>query len=219
MGLFDRFRARISDTRTQDDVGPQVIDFLFSSMKIDEEWGIRESRGFTWWGHLLAQRVWADPPRNRNGTPVVRLHAETGLLRGLAPTDGLLARLDLLNKVASLSAFVWHPDSQRLTMHAAMTFNEENVEWAKRLFLSAVAYKRPTHISRYHWRSCSTRSPMSPLIQRTGSDPSQTTCWISSAPSLPRKGRALHHLPRQNSRALWLQIPSHGYWQTRMPQG
>ena len=46
-----------------EDVGPQVIDYLFRSLQIDPKWSIRESRKFTWWGHRLAQKVWADPVR------------------------------------------------------------------------------------------------------------------------------------------------------------
>jgi hypothetical protein len=127
MGIFDQSRARTSDAPIQGDVGPEAIDFIFSSMRIDEMWSIRESRGFTWWGHHLAQRVWADPPRIRHDTP--RLHAETAVLRGFAPTDGLLPRLGVLNRCASLSALVWHPDSRRLTMHAAITLYQESLDY------------------------------------------------------------------------------------------
>ena len=45
------------------DAGLQVVEFVYRTMRIDEEWSIREPRGFTWWGHQLAQRVWAEPAR------------------------------------------------------------------------------------------------------------------------------------------------------------
>src|SRR6266446_10020727 len=63
------------------DVGPEVIDFLYRSMQIDPEWSIREPRAFAWWGHRLAQRVWAEPVRHSDGYAVVRIVAETNLLR------------------------------------------------------------------------------------------------------------------------------------------
>jgi hypothetical protein len=122
-----------------DDIGPEVIESLFASMDIDEEWAIREARGFTWWGHTLAQRVWAEPPRDSAGTTLVRVHAETALLRGVTVSDAVLQRLGALNQVASLSAFVLDPRSRRVTLHCAMTLHRETLDWGKRLLSGAVA--------------------------------------------------------------------------------
>ncbi len=60
----------------REDVGPQVLDYLFTNLRIDPEWCVRESRKLTWWGHRLAQKVWAEPVRMDEGYAVVRVHAE-----------------------------------------------------------------------------------------------------------------------------------------------
>lgn len=122
----------------QDDVGPEVVDFLFGSTGIDAQWGTRQPRGFTWWAHRLAQRVWADPPRVVDGTVVVRAHAETDLVRDVPLSDNLSAVVGVLNRVASLSAYVLDPHTRRATMHCAMTLHRENVGWAQRLLLGAI---------------------------------------------------------------------------------
>jgi len=44
-----------------DPIGSQVIDYVYAQMKVSEKWSLRQERGFTWWGHTVAQRVWADP--------------------------------------------------------------------------------------------------------------------------------------------------------------
>jgi len=46
-----------------DPIGSQVIDYVYAQMKVSEKWSLRQERGFTWWGHTVAQRVWADPPK------------------------------------------------------------------------------------------------------------------------------------------------------------
>lgn len=138
MRFFDRFkkasRPRGAD---QKDIGHDVIEFLFSSLGIDTEWSVREPRGFTWWGHQLAQRVWAEPPAESHGFAVVRCHAETAVLKNVSPSTQFAARLGALNHCASLSAYVWHPDSRRVTLRCSVLLHEDNVEWAKRLLLAA----------------------------------------------------------------------------------
>ena len=43
------------------DPGIAVVNHIYTGMKIDPEWSVREERGFTWWGKDFAQRVWAEP--------------------------------------------------------------------------------------------------------------------------------------------------------------
>lgn len=106
-------------------------------MAIDERWSVREARGFTWWGHRLAQRVWAEPARESHGASVVRIHAETAVLRKVLRGPGTSQKIGILNRWPSLSAFVWDPDHKRVTLRCAMTVHRENIGWAKSLFVAA----------------------------------------------------------------------------------
>ena len=47
--------------------GEAVVQRLYQMMQIDDKWSTRNGAGFTWWGHRLAQRVWADAERHDQG--------------------------------------------------------------------------------------------------------------------------------------------------------
>jgi hypothetical protein len=55
------------------DVGLEAIHFLYSLLRIDDEWSVREPRGFTWWAGDYAQRVWAEPCVEDHGVWLSRL--------------------------------------------------------------------------------------------------------------------------------------------------
>lgn len=38
------------------DAGKALIEHMYREMRIDDEWAVKEDRGFTWWGGSLAQR-------------------------------------------------------------------------------------------------------------------------------------------------------------------
>ena len=49
MGIFDRFKRSRRRGTVPADPGPEMIDYIFSLMKIDQDWSVREPRAFTWW--------------------------------------------------------------------------------------------------------------------------------------------------------------------------
>ena len=42
------------------DIGQAAVDSLYNVMQIDEEWSVRDTRGYTWWAKDRAQRVTRD---------------------------------------------------------------------------------------------------------------------------------------------------------------
>jgi len=120
------------------DIGPAVLDFLFEKLQIDLQWSVREPRGFTWWPHRLAQRVWAEPARQSFDHQIVRVHAVTSLLRNVRETAELRPRLSALNRFTSLGALVWSPERERIFLHCSAVFHAQNVEWLRPIFLAAV---------------------------------------------------------------------------------
>jgi hypothetical protein len=121
------------------DPGLQVLDYVFQNMQIDERWSVREPRGFTWWGHRFAQRVWAEPARLSAGFNVCRVHAETALLRKIPNSDEVAQRVALINRIASLSGFIWEPERGHLSLRCGVYVHAENVGWLGSLFAAAVA--------------------------------------------------------------------------------
>jgi hypothetical protein len=109
-------------------------------MKIDREWSVNGRRQFAWWGHRLAQRIWADPPFDDEGIVITRLHARTDLINNFRPDPRRLGDLAFLMRRASLSGLVRdtrHPD--RLQLACSMYAHAESSEWVQRAFSLAVA--------------------------------------------------------------------------------
>jgi hypothetical protein len=107
-------------------------------MKVDDKWSAREPRELSWWGHRLAQHVWAEPARSSHDHEVVRVHATTALLRDVPDTPEMRARLATLNRFVSLGAFVWLPERRRIVLRCAACFHAGNLAWLQPLFLAAV---------------------------------------------------------------------------------
>lgn len=119
------------------DIGLRVINYVFKRMQIDEPWSVRETRGFTWWGHTLAQRVWAEEPRIDDMT-ITKLHAETDFVKNVDAHSETEALVAAINTHATLSAAIWAPTLRRVSLHCTMLVHNENVDWAEELFTHAV---------------------------------------------------------------------------------
>jgi tetratricopeptide (TPR) repeat protein len=121
-----------------DDAGPEVIQFIYTSMLIDDAWSIKKSRGFTWWGHRLAQRIWAERCQKTEGVDVILIHAETDFLKNVEDNRQTYEGLNILNAQASQFAFVYDPEERRIKLHTSVYTHRQNLEWSKRLLLGAV---------------------------------------------------------------------------------
>ena len=137
-GRIDEQRLQTVGEKPVVDVGSEVLNFVFATMKIDDGWSVRESRSFTWWGHRLAQRIWAEPVRLSRDHHIVRIHAETAMLRDVPDTPEMRAGLAHLNTFMHLNALTWSPDTRAVRLHAAACFHPGNREWLQSLFVAAV---------------------------------------------------------------------------------
>jgi hypothetical protein len=120
-------------------LGQDILEHLFKALMIDESWALREPRGFTWWAHRLAQRVWVEPLPEFREPPVVRVQAETALLRHVPDTMANRARLDVMNKVASLNTYRFDPQTGRLALRCCAYVTTETVPWLKSFLSAAIA--------------------------------------------------------------------------------
>lgn len=121
------------------DVEPHVLNDLFQRMMIDHEWSVRTARSFTWWGHHLAQRVWAEPGRRDHGYEVVCVRTETDLVRQVPNNQRAVEVLNLLNAHASLSSLVWYKDKATVKLACSAYFHSENANWLRDIFYAAAA--------------------------------------------------------------------------------
>jgi hypothetical protein len=121
------------------DVGPQLLNFIYEQMQIDSEWSLRDERKLTWWGHRLAQRIWAETVMVEDGDDIVRVHAETDILRKVNAGKQVARTLSALNRNASLSAYVWNPQTKKISLRSSAYFHSENVPWLSRFYLGVVS--------------------------------------------------------------------------------
>jgi hypothetical protein len=106
------------------DPGVRVLHEVFEALQIDDDWSEWTERGFTWWAHRLAQRVWATDPVEQDGLPLVRVNAETDLLHA-TPVDWerVSPMFEAASMFASTSGYVWQDGVVRL--RCAMIVHDE----------------------------------------------------------------------------------------------
>jgi len=118
------------------DVGIETIRKVYDYLRIDKEWSLIHERGFTWWGHRQAQRVWADEPFEGSGMMISKVNAETDSLicsnRSEYPADRLATYLC----DSSLSGLVL--DKDRIKYRCSAFIHEQNQHWLVPLFTLAV---------------------------------------------------------------------------------
>ena len=103
---------------TADDAGLAALAIVREVLEPEPERTLEEPRGFRWWPHPHAMRVWAEPPRV-DGAAVVAV--ETPLLGGVAGRGPEFALLAARNaREPGLSALRWDSASGELSLRAAI---------------------------------------------------------------------------------------------------
>jgi hypothetical protein len=122
------------------DAGLRTVEDIFTNLEIDEDWSTRGGRGFTWWAHRHAQRVWAEEPVEDEDVTLSVVHVETDAMRGLSALSDVDARgseavLGVASGQASLAALMVDGDAVRF--HSTVQVHDEIQEWASRLIQMA----------------------------------------------------------------------------------
>jgi hypothetical protein len=116
------------------DHGIQLVRKIFKDMNIDEEWSVETNKGFTWWGHQYAQRIWAEHPTEDNGFHVTKVNAETEILKYPARSTETETLLAIEMMKASLSGLVIDQETDKITLRCSAYIHEENQSWLGRIF-------------------------------------------------------------------------------------
>lgn len=121
------------------DMGPEVVRFLYDRMAIEDEWSVRDERGFCWWGHRLKQTVRAMRPV-RDGrfllTPIIVC---TDFLADVPEGPKTLECLDALNMMTVMHAWIWNRQGRRIQLLSVGVVSEETAHWQSRQLLGPVA--------------------------------------------------------------------------------
>jgi hypothetical protein len=114
------------------DAGVRVVREVSNALQIDPEWSEWADRGFTWWAHRLAQRVWAEVPIEEDGLLVGRVVSETDLF--VIPEDEwiqLTPVFEHASTFATMSGFVW--DQGVLRLRCSMSVHDETQPFVAKL--------------------------------------------------------------------------------------
>ena len=121
-------------TLLKEDLGNQIVENIYHELQIDPKWSFKGERGFTWWGHRLAQRIWADPPLEDRKIAITRVHAETDFLKYSEPTAEINNSLAEAMIMASLNGYVVHGEKGRIKLRCNAFIHGENQMWLEKLF-------------------------------------------------------------------------------------
>lgn len=121
------------------DIGLWTVERSYREMSIDEEWSVRESRGFTWWGAWIRQRVWATEAVRSRGRTLWQVRARTAAYRELPDEPATYAFVNGLNALHGLSAYAYDPDDGTISARCGVLAYEEIHVWIARYFLLSVA--------------------------------------------------------------------------------
>lgn len=122
-----------------EDLGVDVIRHVYRVMQIDEKWSVKQPRGFTWWGHSLAQRVWSEPVQSSRGHEVWLLRAEADLFCNVPDDEETLDLLSRANEQTALDAVVYDPATQRVSLCCSFFTHSGILPWSRGIFALAVA--------------------------------------------------------------------------------
>ncbi len=121
------------------DPGLSTLAHVHAFLAPGDRWCSVGPREFTWWGQRLAQRVWAESPRETGDRASCRVHAATDLLCDVAHDDHVLELVNTANRFASLSAVVWDRPRRLLSLRCAVQVDATNSGWLVPLFAWAAA--------------------------------------------------------------------------------
>jgi hypothetical protein len=129
-----------------EDPGLRAVLDIYEDLQIDAEWTVWDRRGFTWWPHWHAQRVWSEEGVDSFGQVVHRVHVETdwGSGEAIGGRDRQAALAVLMGSM-SLAGAVVFGDELRWRSHAVI--HEENRAWLTKL-LEIAALVQATNIER-----------------------------------------------------------------------
>lgn len=129
-----------------DDPGLRAVLDIYDDLQIDAEWTVWDRRGFTWWAHRHAQRVWSEEGVDSFGQVVYRVHVETewGSGEAIARRERQAAVAVLMGSM-SLAGAVVSGDKLRWRSHAVI--HEENRAWLTKL-LEIAALVQATNVER-----------------------------------------------------------------------
>lgn len=123
------------------DLGDGLVEHAYHVMQIDDEWAVREPRGFTWWGSWCRQRVWSGAAVRTPGYTLWHVRARTPGYCDVPDEPATYAFVADLNRIGSMSAYVYDPLDRTISARCGGFVHEQIAAWLGPLLIQAVAYQ------------------------------------------------------------------------------
>ena len=140
-GVFVWRKGSIKMNSIKDDVGIQTVQEIYNSLQVDEEWSIREERGFTWWANQFKQTIWADQPIEDDDLHISRVHVETEFLKYPKRFQKVDTQLAMMMNLSTLSGLIHDARSGRLKWRCNAFVHEENKFWLMDMLYFAAIFQ------------------------------------------------------------------------------
>jgi hypothetical protein len=126
-------------TRKKVDLGLEAVEQVHRDMQIDDQWSLREDRGFTWWGAWVRQRIWAGEAVRSDGETLWHVRARTPAYADQPDGPATYALVNDLNEIPATSAYVYDPDDGTISARCGAFTYDAVAPWLERFLLSATA--------------------------------------------------------------------------------
>jgi hypothetical protein len=103
------------------------VSAVYDRLMVDDEWSVKDDRGFTWWPHRHRQRVFSGEPFEDAGVVGCRVFVETDLLRceDAAPKATVRETLTSLARFPPMSAFVLSEGARAIRLFSSVFVHDE----------------------------------------------------------------------------------------------
>lgn len=125
--------------RDAGDLGTRLVAGIYQMLRISDHWSTERDRGFIWWPSLYAQTIYSDLPNFHTDSALYRIHCETELVRGRGHHETCELPIAQAMASATLSAVIYDSKLDLYKLHCSVYANEQNFDWARRVFLVAAA--------------------------------------------------------------------------------
>ncbi len=125
--------------RKRDDLGLETVEQIYRDLQVDDEWSVREQRGFTWWAAWLRQRVWAAEAIRSGGETLWHVRARTPAYRDVPDEPATYAFVNEMNRAPGTSAHVYDSADGTLSARCGGFVYDAVAPWITKYLATAVA--------------------------------------------------------------------------------